>query len=72
MSNQLLLAKVLLWRLVSIPISTVATYLYTGEMRLSLELTLVLTVVLTSTQFVYERLWRYALLEKLKKVIKGL
>ncbi|NBP56435.1 DUF2061 domain-containing protein [bacterium] len=51
--------KVLLWRLISIPISIFTTYLFTGRVDLSLSLTIVLTIVLTIGQFFYEKLWRY-------------
>ena len=51
--------KVFLWRLISIPISMLTTYLFTGRADLSLSLTIVLTIVLTTGQFFYEKLWRY-------------
>jgi len=51
--------KVFLWRLISIPISMLTTYIFTGRADLSLSLTIVLTVVLTTGQFFYEKLWRY-------------
>lgn len=53
------LLKVFLWRLISIPISMFTTYLFTGRADLSLSLTIVLTIVLTTGQFFYEKLWRY-------------
>jgi uncharacterized membrane protein len=53
------LLKVFLWRLISIPISVITTYLFTGRADLSLSLTIVLTIVLTILQFFYEKLWRY-------------
>jgi len=53
------LIKVFLWRLVSIPISMLTTYLFTGRADLSLKLTIILTIVLTTGQFFYEKLWRY-------------
>ena len=53
------LLKVFLWRLISIPISMLTTYLFTGRADLSLSLTIVLTIVLTTGQFFYEKLWRY-------------
>ncbi len=53
------LLKVFLWRLISIPISIYTTYLFTGRADLSLTLTVILTVVLTTGQFFYEKLWRY-------------
>lgn len=72
MNNRLLMIKVFLWRLVSIPISAIATYVYTGEMRSSIELTVILTIVLTTCQFVYEKMWRAFLVDRLKKVLKKL
>lgn len=53
------LTKVIIWRLISIPISIITTYLFTGKADLSLSLTFVLTFVLTTIQFFYEKLWRH-------------
>ena len=72
MHNRILLLKVLIWRLVSIPISILATYFYTGEVHTSLNLTIILTLVLTSCQFVYERVWRVFLVDRLKKTVEAL
>ena len=72
MNNRLLMMKVFLWRLVSIPISVIATYVYTGEMRSSIELTVILTIVLTACQLVYEKMWRAFLVDRLKKILKTL
>lgn len=55
--NRLLLLKVASWRLTSIPITLLVTYLYSGKFSGSLELTVLLTVVLTTCQFGYEKLW---------------
>ena len=68
--NRMLLIKVFVWRLVSIPISLLATYFYTGEVRTSFNLTIILTLVLTSCQYVYERIWRIYLSERLKQLIE--
>ena len=70
--NRVLLLKVFVWRLVSIPISLIATYFYTGEVRTSLNLTVILTIVLTSCQFVYEKLWRAYLSNRVKRFIDNL
>lgn len=70
--NRVLLLKVFVWRLVSIPISLIATYFYTGEFRTSLSLTAILTIVLTSCQYVYEKMWRLYLSNRVKRFIDKL
>lgn len=70
--NRVLLLKVFVWRLVSIPISLVTTYFYTGEISTSLNLTVILTLVLTSCQFLYEKLWRSYLSNRIKSLIEKL
>lgn len=72
MPNRVLLLKVFIWRLISIPISMMTTYFYTGEIRASLNLTVILTIVLTTGQFVYERVWRMILLDRVKKTVEAL
>lgn len=63
-STKLDLLKVFFWRLISIPISIIVTYLFTGRADLSLSLTILLTIILTTCQFFYEKLWRYIVFEK--------
>lgn len=70
MLNRILLLKVFIWRLISIPISVMATYFYTGEVRTSLNLTIILTIVLTACQFMYERVWRTFMVDRIKKLLK--
>ena len=70
MLNRILLLKVFIWRLISIPISVMATYFYTGEIRTSLNLTVILTLVLTACQFMYERVWRALMVDRIKKFLK--
>lgn len=70
--NRILLLKVFVWRLISIPISLFATFFYTGEITTSLNLTIIHTVVLTSCQYLYERIWRAYLLERVKMMIDKL
>lgn len=70
MLNRVLLLKVFIWRLISIPISIMAAYFYTGEVRTSLNLTIILTFVLTACQFMYERVWRALMVDRIKKLLK--
>ena len=72
MLNRVLLLKVFMWRLISIPISVMATYFYTGEVRTSLNLTIILTIVLTACQFAYERAWRAFSVDRVKKTVEAL
>jgi len=51
------LKKVILWRILSFSIASVISYLYLGEFKRSLELTVILTFVLTAVQYYYESFW---------------
>ena len=51
------LKKVIIWRILSFSIASVISYLYLGEFKKSLELTVILTVVLTAIQYYYESFW---------------
>jgi len=51
------LRKVILWRVLSFSIASLVSYLYLGEFKRSLELTVILTVVLTAVQYYYESFW---------------
>ena len=51
------LKKVIIWRILSFSVASAISYLYLGEFKRSLELTLILTVVLTAIQYYYESFW---------------
>ena len=51
------LKKVFIWRILSFSVASVISYLYLGEFKRSLELTVILTVVLTAIQYYYESFW---------------
>jgi uncharacterized membrane protein len=51
------LKKVITWRILSFSVASMISYLYLGEFKRSLELTLILTVVLTAIQYYYESFW---------------
>lgn len=51
------LKKVIIWRILSFSVASIISYLYLGEFRRSLELTVILTVVLTAIQYYYESFW---------------
>lgn len=51
------LRKVILWRIISFTIAGIISYVYLGEFKRSLELTVILTVVLTTIQYYYESFW---------------
>jgi len=69
--NGVLLLKAASWRLISIPLTLLITYLYTGKVGGSLALTAILTVVLTACQFGYEKLWIRHLEGPAKKVLEA-
>ena len=67
--NWVLLIKATSWRLVSIPVTLLISYLYTGKVSGSIGLTAVLTVVLTASQYGYEKLWAHFLEDRVKKIM---
>ncbi len=67
--NRLLL-KVAFWRLASVPITLLVTYLYSGKLSGSVELTVILTIVLVTCQFGYEILWIKYLEQRVKRIIE--
>lgn len=69
--NGVLLLKAASWRLISIPLTLLITYLYTGKVGGSLTLTAILTVVLTACQLGYEKLWIRHLEGPAKKVLEA-
>lgn len=69
--NWVLLLKATSWRLISIPITLLITYLYTGKAGGSITLTAILTVVLTACQFGYEKFWLRYLDVRTKKLLEA-
>lgn len=55
MSNKA--AKVLVWRAISMLVALFVTWLYIGEVKSSLELTIVLTVIMTVLHYIFEIAW---------------
>jgi uncharacterized membrane protein len=51
------LKKVIVWRALSFSIASAISYLYLGEFKRSMELSVILTVVLTIIQYYYESFW---------------
>ena len=49
--------KVIIWRMLSFTIAGIISYLYLEEFRKSLELTIILTIVLTTIHYFYEVAW---------------
>ena len=49
--------KVVVWRSISSIVATVISYWYLGEIRKSIELTAILTVVMTTLHYFYEEFW---------------
>ena len=46
--------KVVVWRIISTIVATVISYWYLGEIKKSIELTAILTVVMTTLHYFYE------------------
>ena len=49
--------KVIVWRLISLIVTTIITYIYVGSLLKSFDLALILQVILAVTQFVFETMW---------------
>ena len=49
--------KVVVWRIISTIVATVVSYWYLGEIKKSIELTAILTVVMTTLHYFYEEFW---------------
>lgn len=49
--------KVVVWRIISTIVATVISYWYLGEIKKSIELTAILTVVMTTLHYFYEEFW---------------
>tara|TARA_R110001583_G_scaffold183778_2_gene342545 strand:+ start:282 stop:446 length:165 start_codon:yes stop_codon:yes gene_type:complete len=48
----------LAWRLlVAIPIGTLVTYLYFGEIRKSIEFMIIMNVLMTFLYYLFDRIW---------------
>lgn len=49
--------KVIVWRVLSIIVSMLIAYLYLGEIRSAGELTVILTIVMTTLHYFFEIWW---------------
>ena len=49
--------KVVVWRIISTIVATVISYWYLGEIKKSIELTAILTIVMTTLHYFYEEFW---------------
>ncbi len=52
------ISKVISWRVISTTTAGTISYLYLGELRRSVELTLILMVTMTSVHYFFEGWWR--------------
>lgn len=57
MDTKKLWVKVIVWRLISIALTLVTTYLYTGDISKASGLTMVLHAVLIVGHYLFERFW---------------
>ena len=51
------LKKVMVWRALSFTVASIISYFYLGEFKKSLELTVILTIILTTIHYFYEQAW---------------
>jgi len=49
--------KVVIWRIISFTVASIVSYLYLGEFRKSMELTAILTILMTTLHYFYEGFW---------------
>ena len=52
-----ILAKVLIWRLCSIILTLITTWLYTGDIKQASGVTMILHLVLITGHYVFEKMW---------------
>lgn len=52
-----ILAKVLIWRVCSIILTLITTWLYTGNIKEASGVTMVLHVVLITGHYLFEKIW---------------
>ena len=65
-SNASLVLKVIGWRIFSFVVGSIVSYLYLGELRSSINLIAILTVVLTICHYFYEKIWLYSAIREKK------
>jgi len=52
------IAKVMFWRIViSIPLSTIVTYLYYGQLFKAIGFVILMNVMMTAAHFAFEKVW---------------
>ena len=51
--------KVVVWRIISFTVASIISYWYLGEFKKSLELTIILTFVMTTLHYFYEGFWEH-------------
>lgn len=58
MKNKEAVAKVMFWRIViSIPLTTLVTYLYYGELFKAVGFVVLMNVIVTIVHFIFEKVW---------------
>jgi len=55
--GRLVLLKVITWRVLSFVICGLVSWWYLGELRRSLTLTVILTLLMTAIHYFFEKLW---------------
>jgi len=51
------LTKVILWRIISILVTMLLVYMFTGDIKQTASLTLMFHVIMTGLHYMYEELW---------------
>ncbi|MBK25080.1 MAG: hypothetical protein CME70_19435 [Halobacteriovorax sp.] len=51
-------SKVITWRVISLIVGTIITYAYLGEIRQSIELTVIFSIVMTVLHYFFEKWWK--------------
>jgi len=63
----LTLLKIVCWRIISFTIALCVSFVYLGEIKSTISLTIILTVLLMTVHYIFERRWHCLVENRLKK-----
>ena len=57
MRKDKIVTKVILWRIISFTLATIVTYIFIGQLRSSIYLSLVINALITIVHYIFEKWW---------------
>ncbi len=57
MRKDKIVTKVILWRIISFTLATIVTYIFIGQLRSSIYLSLVINALITIVHYFFEKWW---------------